>query len=301
MMKKFKPLLLSNEEFNLEELDYTNMYISIKRDGVRAEITNEGIKGRSFKEFKNNKLNEYFEEFINLIDDYFEEEIFEGEIYCDGIPCREMAGICNSKDKDIPKGTKLYLFGVVDLELPFGARIKKLSFIQDTDKVEKVEQNKVETHIHAAFIYAEFLEEGFEGAVLMDGSKKYKCGRVTIKEHIGFKLKPHKEEDLEIIGVTERLHNTNESQTNELGHSFKRNTVADKESTGIAATFVCLMPNGKTETKVSIIGDETFRREIWENQKDYIGKYAVVKSMDYGAKDKLRHPRLSSIKEKCEK
>jgi len=135
----------------------------------------------------------------------------------------------------------------------------------------------------------------------MDGSKLYKQGRVTINQHIGFKLKPHAETDLKIIGVTERLLNTNESQKNELGQSFKRNTVDAKENTGIAATFNCLMPDGKTETKVTITGTEAERKAIWANKESYSGKYATVKSMDYGAKDKLRHPRLVGIKDQCEK
>jgi len=85
-----------------------------------------------------------------------------------------------------------------------------------------------------------------------------------------------------------------------LGRSFKRNTVDAKEGTGIAATFICKLPNGET-TKVSLTGDEAFRREIWQNKESYIGKYAVVKSMAYGTKDKLRHARLLKIKEKVEK
>jgi len=296
-----KPMLLSNDTFDLETLDYTNMYESIKRDGVRGEVSRDGLLGRSLKQFRNTKLNEYFTDFINLVDDYYEDEIFEGEVYCDGIPCREMAGICNSLDKDIPAGTKLYIFGVVDLELSFEARIKKLSFIQNTDKIKIVVQHRVNSAAQAKAMYEMFLSQGYEGAVLMDGSKLYKQGRVTINQHIGFKLKPHKEEDLEILGVNERFLNTNESQKNELGQSFKRNTVDAKEATGIAATFNCLMADGKTETKVTITGTEAERRAVWSNKDSYIGKYAVVKSMDYGAKDKLRHPTLITVKEKCEK
>jgi len=33
---KFKPMLLSNDEFDLADLGYTNMFQSKKRDGIRA-------------------------------------------------------------------------------------------------------------------------------------------------------------------------------------------------------------------------------------------------------------------------
>lgn len=300
MMKK--PMLLSNDEYDLNNLDYLNMFKSIKRDGVRAEITNIGIKNRSLKILRNSKIQKYFEDvYKNLSDDI----ILEGEIYCDGIPCREMAGICNSLDKNVPEGTKLYLFGIFDTELTFIERIKLLQKIVIIncfgDKFQIVSQIKCDSAKDAQEFYDNAIKNGYEGIVLMDGSKKYKQGRVTIKQHIGYKLKPHKYEDLEIIGVTERMENLNESQTNELGHSFKRNTVDAKASTGIAATFICLMPDNITETKVTITGDENFRRKIWENKEDYIGRYAVAKSMDYGAKDKLRNPRLIDIKYQVEK
>ena len=35
-------MLLSNDNYDLSTLDYTNIFISRKRDGVRAEVDNEG-------------------------------------------------------------------------------------------------------------------------------------------------------------------------------------------------------------------------------------------------------------------
>jgi len=37
-----------------------------------------------------------------------------------------------------------------------------------------------------------------------------------------------------------------------------------------------------------------------KKQEKYLGAYAVVKAMDYGEKDRLRHPRLVSIKMQVE-
>ena len=296
-----KPMLLSNDEFDIENLDYTSLFQSKKRDGVRAETTNEGIKGRSLKILRNKNIQNWFKEvYENLPNDV----ILEAEIYSDSLPCREIAGICNSLDKEVPNDLKLYIFGMYNSDFNFEKRMVALNEIKEkylkSDRFEIVEQIKVDSVNMVQELYNQFIDEGFEGAVLMDGRKFYKEGRVTIRQHIGFKLKPHKEMDLPIIDATERFLNTNESKTNELGHSFKRNTVDAKEETGIAATFICKLPNGM-ETKVTITGDEEYRREIWENKEKYIGQYAVVKSMAYGEKDKLRHPRLMSIKYGIEK
>ena len=290
-------MLLSNDEFDLESLDFTEMYISEKRDGVRAEVSNKGILGRSLKVLPNVNVQEWFKEVYQNLPNGI---IIEAEIHSDSLPCRTIAGICNSKDKEVPEDLKLYVFGIFDTEMTFTERINKLFWTTKNmlgKRYQIVEQKKVETARIASRIYQSFIRRGFEGAVLMDGRKLYKQGRVTIREGIGYKLKPQREDDLEIIDVTERMSNTNESQINELGNSYKRNTVLNKESTGIAAAFVCKLPNGE-ECKVSLTGEESFRREIWINKESYIGRFAAVKSMDYGTKDKLRHPVLISIKEK---
>ena len=299
-----KPQLLSNDDYELEDLDYTNMYISIKRDGVRAELSNEGIHNRSLKKLRNEKVQDWFKPIWSKLP---KGVIVEAEITDGVLPCRTIAGICNSDDRDIPEGLKLYVFGLVDDELNFEDRLDKLYEIMSRIKIKNksnrfqlVKQYPVTSTTAVNYYYNKFIKNGHEGAVLMDGSKMYKHGRVTIKQHIGFKIKPHREDDLEIIGVNERFENTNERLTNELGRSYKRNTVDAKKPTGIAATFDCKLPNGK-ECKVTITGEESFRREVWNNKKDYIGCYAVVKSMDYGTKDKLRHPRLLSIKQAVEK
>jgi len=300
-----KPQLLSNDEYDLSTLDYKkdNWYISIKRDGVRAEITNKGIKNRSLKILRNSKIQEYFKKIYESLPD---DIILEAEIYADSTPCREMAGICNSLDKDVPEDTKLYIFGMYHPTRTFEERKEELDYINvailpmDNTKFKIVEQILVHSYKEVMKYYNSFIEQGFEGAVLMNGSGKYKEGRVTVKQQIGYKIKPIREDDLEIVGVTERMENTNESQTNELGRSYKRNTVANKIGTSIAAAFICKLPNGNT-TKVTITGTEETRREIWKNKTNYIGSYTVVKSMDYGAKTKLRHPRLIKIKNKIEK
>jgi len=298
---EFKPMLLSNDDYELSALDYAKMFGSKKRDGVRSEISNKGILNRSLKILRNSEVQKYFEEvYANLPDSI----ILEAEVHSDTLPCRDIAGICNSLNHNVPDDLKLYIFGIFDTEKTFEERIQLLKEVEQKylkgTRYKIIPQTLLKSEEEAIKFYEDSLDEGCEGIVLMDGRKKYKQGRVTINQHIGFKKKPHNELDLPILGVTERFLNLNESETNELGRSFKRNTVDAKEGTGIAATFICKLPNGET-TKVSLTGDEAFRREIWENKESYIGRYAVVKSMAYGVKDKLRHARLLKIKEKVEK
>ena len=297
---KFKPQLLSNDEYDLNSLDFTEMYISEKRDGVRAEVSNKGILNRSLKVLPNVKVQAWFKEVYENLPDGI---IIEAEIHSESLPCRIIAGICNSDEKDVPEDLKLYIFGIYDEKLNFTERMVKLDKVLKPIKSKRyalIKQLMVCSAKEARILYRDFIKKGYEGAVLMSGAGRYKNGRVTINEHIGFKWKPVREDDLEILDITERMLNTNESLTNELGRSYKRNTVDAKESTGIAATFICKLENGMS-CGVTITGDEESRRKIWLNKSFYIGKIAVVKSMEGGQKDKLRHPVLIRIKEGIEK
>lgn len=294
---KFKPMLISNDEYDLDKLDYSNMYISIKRDGIRAEIDNTGIKNRSLKTIRNKKIQEYFKKLYESLPD---DVIIEGEIYSPTTPLRTMSGICNSLDYEVPQDTKIYIFDIYDPDATFEIRMSMLKKLEELIPITLVEEIRVYSKEEVLEYYDEVIEKGYEGCVLKNGNKKYKQGRTTINQGIIYKLKPIRTDDLKIIGINERMKNLNKSEVNELGHKYKRNTVADKAPTSIAATFNCLMDNGE-ETKVTITGTEAERKEIWKNKANYIGKYVVVKSMDYGAKNKLRHPRMIGIKDQIEK
>jgi ATP-dependent DNA ligase len=227
-----RPMLLSNDEYDIDSLDFTDMYASIKRDGVRAEVSCNGLVGRSLKKFRNPNLQTFFKDVYEFLPSSI---ILDAEIHCNSLPCREIAGICNSKDKEIPEDMKLHIFGLFQEDSDHSFEQRKLlldiaaSDVLGGDKFEVVEQVKICDAKQAQAFFEDALQKGYEGAVLMDGRKKYKQGRVTIKEHIGFKMKPFKEDDLKIIDVTERMENTNESQINELGQSYKRNTVDAKK------------------------------------------------------------------------
>ena len=294
------PMLLSNDKFDLKDADYSNSYISIKRDGIRGEFYNTGILNRSFKTLRNVRIQEYFREIWSVLPDGI---ILEAEIYKDRFPCRKMGGICNSLDTEVPEGTKMYIFGIYDSDLTFEERLSKIFQIEEllpvSNKYEIVTQNKVKNYDETIEFYNQCVKNGFEGSVLMNGNSKYKNGRIRVKQKIGYKIKPSKQTDLEIIGVTERMENTNESEINELGRSFKRNTVGNKKPTGIAGTFICKYKD--TETRVTVSGSEESRREIWSNRNDYIGCYVVIESMDYGEMNKLRQPTMIDIKLKVEK
>jgi len=308
MVKLFKPQLLSNDEFNPEDLDYTDMMLSPKFDGVRFEIKSDGVYSRSMKLIPNEQIQKMFKP---VCDTLRRHEVLEGEFWSPKFPCREIAGLCNRSNAEVHESYNLWLFDYTQMpsdsfkfDLTHFQRREVLSDHFDKHDLKshycmiipEMKVNNAEEAVNAFKIHTSNKQEG---VVMFDNRKTYKYGRVTVKQGIGFKMKPHKEEDLLILDVTERMMNLNESTKDELGHSTKRNTVDAKRGTGIAGTFICKYND--TTTKVTITGTEAERREIWNNKTEYINKYVITKSMDYQSKDKPRHGRMVGIKESLEK
>jgi hypothetical protein len=128
-----------------------------------------------------------------------------------------------------------------------------------------------------------------DGLILREPSSKYKCGRGTMKEGLIYKVKPWVTYDATIIGVVQatEVNEDAEKKTNELGRSVTSKKIADRHLIEKAHSFLVLH-DGK-ELKVSIARSDEVKKEIWENQKSYIGRMIEYIGMEVGAKDLPRH------------
>ena len=293
--KSFKPMLIDNEKADYESLSYTNKCCSVKRDGLRIETTNKGLYGRSLKKIRNKELQAKYAEMCSRLPDNI---IIEAELWSPKLPCRIISGIANSKDKEVPDHLDLYVFDIYtyDNDYDFLKRYNLLTeYCNKEPLLKRIDIIPLANHAHLMNIYNNEIKKGSEGLVVRSYDKGYKCTRLSNKMDYCYKMKPHAEIDCEIVCVNERMENTNESEKNELGRSFKRNTVDNKKPTGIAATVTVKLPNG-LECKASLKGKEEDRRELWTNREEYVGRIAVIESMAYGTKDRLRHPKVLRIK-----
>lgn len=143
--------------------------------------------------------------------------------------------------------------------------------------------------------YSECLENGFEGVMLRSLEGVYKHGRSTEKEGILLKQKPFDDAEATIIGFVEKQHNTNPAQTN-----LKGETERSTRASGMvgADTLGCLRVRGlggvfdgkEFEIGTGLGLTHPFRKQIWDNQKNYLGKVVKFKYQSYGGKDLPRLP-----------
>ena len=118
----------------------------------------------------------------------------------------------------------------------------------------------------------------------------------STKEQLSIKLKFFEQDEFEVVGFNERMHNTNEATTNELGYT-ERSSHKDN-----------LIPMNTLGSLILKYGDDSFqmgtgftdeqRQEIWDNRDKYLGKLASVRYMSVGLKDKPRVPSFIGWRDK---
>ncbi len=135
---------------------------------------------------------------------------------------------------------------------------------------------------------ANFVNEGMEGAMLRSFNGKYKQGRSTMKEGYLLKVKTFLDDEAVIVGFEEKMTNTNTKETDERGYS-KRSS--KKEGLFPANTLGSLQVdwNGVVFNIGSGFNDEQ-RKEIWDNQEKYLGKFVTFKYQELSSYGVPRFP-----------
>lgn len=302
MAINFRPMLAVNAK--KDKIKYPCLY-STKVDGVRCIFKNGEMLARSLKPITSKTLNEKYQ----LLKDLTKATniILDGEMYAHDMEFNEISRYVRKSDLEIPENLKFHCFDLItdeNYEEEFTSRFKKLCVFKNKDVVI-VKQNELKSSDGLDTAFKDVLEKGYEGLILRSKDSPYKCGRSSVTEGYLLKIKPFISLDNKICGVIERMENLNESFKNELGRSTKRNTKNDKKGTGIAAVFeieyydengVRVKVDGK-DPRVTITGDEAFRREIWEHKENYIGKMIEYKCMVYGSKNFPRHSNFLRFRE----
>jgi DNA ligase-1 len=146
---------------------------------------------------------------------------------------------------------------------------------------------------------AEFVLQGYEGAIVRRLTAPYKEGRATLREEFVFKRKPVADDEAEIMGFYEQQENLNEKVTNELGLSKRSGHAENKVGKNTLGGFVLRSALWKdTFNCGTIIGGTTeFREEVWQNQDKYLGRTIKYKYQAIGSIDKPRQPIMKGFRD----
>jgi DNA ligase-1 len=261
---------------------------SAKIDGIRfLKVSGRGLT-RSFKPIKNNYIRTLLE---RICPDGIDGELTAGSTF----------QACTSAimSSDGEPDFKLWTFDLVldDLLKPYRKRLDDLR-----TAVERIGDSRVVfipvKYARDADELSEFENEclatGFEGVMIRDPDGPYKCGRSTEKEGWLLKLKRFCDSEAIITGFEEQMHNANEAEVNELGHTHRSSAKAGKVPAGTLGKFLAV--DGKKFPGIELkIGTgegltAALRQEIWNNRESYLGKMVLYRYQSIGVKDAPRIP-----------
>ena len=260
----------------------------------RAVVIDSVMYSRSLKPIRNKYVQKLFgKPKYNGMDG----ELVVGDIYAKDVFQKTTSGVM-SEDGE-PDVTFHVFDRFTNNTAPYKERLYELNerlVLDQYTSLVATEQRYVHTKDELLKLLEKERVKGGEGLICRSPSGIYKYGRSTPKEQLSIKLKFFEAGEFEVIGFEERMHNTNEAKTNELGYTERSSC---KEN---------LIPMNTLGSLVLKYGDSTFkcgtgfndvqRKEIWENKESYLGKLASIRYMSVGQAILPRLPSFQGFRDK---
>ena len=281
MIPNYKPLLAVQADF--DKVDFTDMWLSPKLDGIRAIVIDGVVMSRNLKPIPNKHVQSLFKHL----------EYYDGELIA-GSPTSPSAYRDSASAVMSVEGTPDVTFFVFDhIERPDDDYEARHANLVAEASVVVLPQDPVCSKADLEAHETKYLEQGFEGCMIRKArgpNSKYKFGRATAKSNTLLKVKRFADAEYEVIGYVERMENQNEKTTDALGHSKRSSHQENKVGRGDLGALVCRTAEG-LEFNCGTGFDDDQRRKLWEIKDDgLIGKWAKVKSFLIGVKDLPRFP-----------
>ena len=283
---KIKPLLSC--EVPLDKVKFP-IYISTKFDGIRALVIDSVVYSRSLKPIRNKHVQKLFGK-----PEYngFDGELIVGDIYAKDVFQKTTSGVMSEDGTPEVRFYVFDLWNMPDEDYESRQRVLQDLLLQDSTMscVVYTMIHKCQTVEDLEFFLNHEKSVGGEGLIGRNPNGVYKYGRSTPKEQFSMKFKFFEQEEFEIVGFTERMHNTNEQKRDELGYAERSSAKDGLVPTNTLGSLV--LKYNDTTFSCGTGFDDKLRKEIWENKEKYLGSLASIRFMSVGM-DKL--PRIPTL------
>lgn len=248
-----KPMLCNQYDFNDPKLEKITWKASTKLDGLRTMLYykdgNIYTSSRGGKDY--NIAATYIREDAYL-QNLFKENpdlILDGELYKHGWHLQKISGLGRLETlHEDHKELQFHCYDIVDENKTFNKRYELLKTFEQTEKFIVVEHVDVKGNDNINKLHDKYIEQGYEGLVLRDPSKKYKCGS---RSNRMFKVKKFVDAEFEVIDLVEGLRDED-------------------------LCFLLKTENGN-QFKAKPMGDRQLKQWYRDNLNSLIGKMATVK------------------------
>jgi DNA ligase-1 len=268
-----------------------------KVDGIRALKIDNQLVSRTFKPIRNTWINSELSKMLPKGSD--------GEILVKDGTFQDTTSMVMSFDKGKRCKIFYYMFDYVKddprrMYLDRMEDLKSCNICSDGVSVEMTVIKLIPIKINNVKELDDYEEamllEGFEGVMIRRGDGVYKMGRSTEKQGILLKVKRFIDSEAKIIGFNEKEKNTNEKKLNELGNysrSSKKEGMILMDTLG--SFQVC--HNEFDDFEVGTGLTDEYRKNVWNNKDDFMGKMIKFKYFPIGMKNSPRHPTFLGLRD----
>lgn len=267
-----------------------NLLVSMKLDGIRAVMKDGQLVSRTLKPIRNRHTQELFKRLPDNIDG----ELIVGSPKGKGVMSRTSSGVMSEAGE--PDVT-FYVFDHVTYEpFTFMTRLinlaPKVSYaLEQGMPIQMLTQYPVKTYEELMKAEEAAVEIGYEGLIVRDPNALYKFGRSTLREGGMLKYKRFKDDEAEIVGFYEMMHNENAPTTDERGYTKRSSHKDGKVASGMLGGFTVKCKNWPDVTfDIGSGFDHAARELLWMTRDQQIGKIIKFKYMPYGSLERPRAP-----------
>lgn len=291
-----KPMLAGKAPEDLSQINYP-VLCSPKLDGIRCVIIDGVPKTRSLKNIPNKHTQQMF---TSMLYNGLDGELIVGSNSAKDVYRETVSGVMTQEG--IPDIT-FYVFDSCISNHPFDLRLAQVEALVDDPKTYRVkvlahsiikDQQELLRYEDAA------LRLGFEGVMIRDPRGAYKHGRSTTKQGGLLKLKRFNDSEAKIIDIEELLHNANEAEEDNLGHTKRSSHKENKFGMDTMGALVVQDIHTGVEFKIGTGFDQSERQNFWDNFDDHEGEIVKYKFLSVGVKDKPRHPVYLGLRDKAD-
>ena len=248
-----KPMLCDQYDFNDSKLEKITWKASTKLDGLRTMLYyKDGViytSSRGGKDY--NVAATYIREdqYLKTLFDKNPELILDGELYYHGWNLQKISGLGRLETlHEDHKQLQFHCYDIVDENKTFKDRHEILKTFEETEKFIVVKHVDVKGNDNINKLHDDYVAKGYEGLVLRDPSKTYKCGS---RSNRMLKVKKFTDAEFEVIDLIEGLRDED-------------------------MCFLLTTKDGN-KFKAKPIGDRQLKQWYRDNLKSLIGKMATVK------------------------
>lgn len=275
----FKPILAIDSD-KISNLKFP-VLVSPKLNGIRCIVFGGIAYSRSLKPLPNKSIQQWVAENADVLEGLDGEIVAGDDIFAENA-LNLSTSLVMSQDK-----VGEFSFCVFDKYHPTDTYHERYTkYIEDNQlsgvaNLIVVQHFKVSDQSDLDDLEQRYLAIGAEGLMIRSLEGKYKHGRSGKINPELIKVKRFVDDQFEIVGYEEKMHNANEAKTNELGRTERSTSKENLVPMGTLGALVLKTPEGYL-FNCGTGFDDKMRDDLWKIKDELIGQYAKIEYFPKG-------------------